>query len=149
MAGARRRSSLTFNGRSFDLAKTALFGGSLGVGVIIAEAIYEVAKQQPALVAEVLRSWGPLGLMGIVGMVLWDRRQGETIAATRESAAAFAAGATAQQQLATAVNRIAEKDDERFRELELTVGVTARNTREIIERLHRIENKPAAKGQSA
>jgi hypothetical protein len=144
--------ALTFNGRQLDvggLLRHAVLGGSIGVGTVIAYAVYAVAKAQPALIIELVRSWGVLGLLSVVGMVLWDRRQGETIAATRESAAAFAAGAAAQQQLAAAVNKIAEKDDERFRELELTVGVTARNTREIIERLHRMEQKPAAKGHSA
>lgn len=142
---------MTFNGKAVEfsgLLRHAVLGGSIGAGTVIAYAVYAVAKAQPAAIIEIVRSWGVLGLMGIVAMVLWDRRQGETIAATRESAAAFAAGAAAQQQLAMAVNKIAEKDDERFRELELTVGVTARNTREIIERLHRMEN-PAAKGQSA
>jgi hypothetical protein len=41
--------------------------------------------------------------------------------------------ATSQQRLADAVNQIAQKDDERAREMDLVVGQLARNSRQILD----------------
>jgi uncharacterized phage infection (PIP) family protein YhgE len=49
--------------------------------------------------------------------------------------------ATSQQRLADAVNQIAQKDDERAREMELVVGQLARNSRQLLDDFRDLKQK--------
>jgi hypothetical protein len=136
--------ALTLGGKTFDFAKIAIFGGSAGVGFILAQAAYKLAESQPSAVVEVVRGWGPLGVIGIVGMVLVDRRWAQSIEAHGKVA-------ESQQVLAVAVQKIADKDDQRIREQELVLDHLSKTNEKIFTTLEAMRDAlpPRAKAQGA
>jgi hypothetical protein len=141
--------------------RTAIFGTSVGAGVVIAEAIYKLSQSQPALLLEVVRGWGALGIIGIVGMVLWSRQSSETLAVTRESAAAqqsladavresASKSAEAQTMLAEAARTIAQKDDLAAKERELLLNHLSYSMKQALEKLDAIDaHLPSGSASSA
>ena len=118
-----------------------LFGGAMtSIGAVV----YTLAEKEPRLLIETLQKFGPSTFLGLVALVILDRGLKNGITILRE-------GTIAQQRLADAVQAIAQKDDERARELELVVGHLARNSRQILEEIksmkqgltEKVENKHA------
>jgi hypothetical protein len=105
---------------------------------------YKLAESQPSAVVEVVRGWGPLGVIGIVGMVLVDRRWAQSIEAHGKVA-------ESQQVLAVAVQKIADKDDQRIREQELVLDHLSKTNEKIFTTLEAMRDAlpPRAKAQGA
>ena len=112
--------------------KTLVIAGTGGAGGVLGIAVLDLVRSQPQMVLTLFREWGPLALIVMIGMLVADRRLGESNQVSREMAASM-------QKLADATNRIAEKDDERARELELAVGVMARDTSEVLSRVKELK----------
>jgi hypothetical protein len=124
-----------------DLLQTAIFGGSAGSGMLLA---YELISKQPAMVIETFRSWGPLSLFCLIGLVMVDRGFRSIVGATEQSAAA-------QQKLADAVNMIAVKDDREKEEQRRLLSYVGSQQETIIRRMDEIATqlKGQARGASA
>jgi hypothetical protein len=111
-----------------------LIGGGVGAGVTVALIL---AQKEPKLLIETFAHWGAPSLIGLVAVVL----VGQGVATGFTKVMEFGAqmlevgreNASSQQRLADAVNQIAQRDDERAREMELVVGQLARNSRQILE----------------
>ncbi len=141
-----------FSVKNVVLATTGIVGGS---SVIVA--IADIIKSDPALskmAAQTITQWGPLFVLFAAVLYLNDRRFGQFISNQNESQKAHLDvqrdHAAAQQKMADAVHRLAERDYERQRETELVVGHMARDAarnrqllEEIHERLNQIQEEKA------
>jgi hypothetical protein len=111
-----------------------LLGGGIGAGATIALVL---ADKEPKLLIQTFFAWGPASLIGLVAVVLIG--QGASKGFTRvmdfgeKLLQVGRDNAASQQKLADAVNQIAQKDDERAREMDLVVGQLARNSRQILD----------------
>lgn len=114
--------------------KLILGGSGAGAGAVLGLAVWRLVESEPAAVLQLVSGWGPLAVLGVVGMVLADKRFGQLIDSQAKNA-------EAQQSLAAAVNRLVERDDEKAREMELVIGHLARNTERILDRVSAIEEK--------
>lgn len=136
---------LTFNGKAVELTgvlKHVVLGSSVGAGALLAYAVWDLVKAQPAAVIAVMDKWGPMSLIAICGLVLFDRRFGQSVEATRESA-------RAQQALADSVQQLVSKDDIRIREQELKMAVLVNRTEENHAMLTELTQQTAAKSAAA
>jgi hypothetical protein len=121
---------------------SVLLGGGVGAGATIALVL---ADKEPKLLIQTFFAWGPWSLIGLVGLVLLS--QGASKGFTRvmdfgeKLLQVGRDNATSQQRLADAVNQIAQKDDERAREMELVVGQLARNSRQLLDDFRDLKQK--------
>ncbi|MCU1308244.1 MAG: hypothetical protein JWN45_2939 [Acidobacteriaceae bacterium] len=109
-----------------------LAGSGLGSGLGVTYFVAEMLKADPKLAIQTVTQWGPLFVLFAITLYLCDRRFGQLIDKQGETAnqmvAAHVQGAAAQQAMADAVNRIASKDSDREREMELVLGHLTRNS---------------------
>lgn len=108
-----------------ELVKKLVLGGSVSAGAVLAYELLEIARRDPKVIEAVV-SWGPMFAIAICGMLIVDRRIGSGVEALN-------ANASAQQKLADAVQQIAQRDDERQREMELVIGHLSRNSAAILD----------------
>lgn len=113
------------------LLRAALLTGSAGGGAAFLYFALSVAKQEPRAVVELVSRWGPVAFVAILAILLVDRRIGDMLAVNREATIAQQRAADAVQQQAEAMERIAARDQERDREIDLVIGQHARHSREI------------------
>lgn len=106
--------------------RTLLLGGGAGAGVALVVALAKAIGAEPKLVIQLLSGWGPLSMLAVVGLVIFDRHQGENLLAQRESAAAM-------QAMADSIRQIAGKDDLAARERELMLNDIAYTIRLVKE----------------
>jgi multidrug efflux pump subunit AcrB len=126
-----------------------LLGGGVGAGATIALVL---AEKEPKLLIETFAHWGAPSLIGLVAVVLLG--QGISKGFTR--AMDFGErmlqvgrdNAASQERLASAVNQIAQKDDERAREMELVVGQLARNSRQILDDIRELKQQFGGKANA-
>jgi len=113
------------------LLRALLLTGSAGGGAAFLYFALSVAKQEPRAVVELVSRWGPVAFVAILAILLVDRRIGDMLAVNREATIAQQRAADAVQQQAEAMERIAARDQERDREIDLVIGQHARHSREI------------------
>lgn len=114
--------------------KTAVQLFTAGAGFGFTYVVYELVKTQPEAIIAGLIQWGPMFAIAAGVLMIFDRRGGEFIQANRENAAA-------SQQLADAVNRIAQKDDQVSRERDLLLNDIAIRVKAIGESVRNIEDR--------
>jgi hypothetical protein len=116
---------VTFRGKEIsEIAKRLLTGGSVGLGAALGYFLMSATGDERKLLIETVAKFGPWFVMGIAMIVFVDRRVGEGINVLKENAAS-------QQKLADAVSAIANKDDIRQREQELTMATLVRQQEEL------------------
>jgi hypothetical protein len=115
---------VTFNGKEIGagLLKHVLTGGGVTVGVLLAYAGYEIAKAQPQMVIELMRSWGAPAMLGAMAVVFMDRRIGQGMRLLSDNT-------RATQKMADAMSEIAHKDDNRARETGIDDGDAGQTAR--------------------
>lgn len=119
-----------------------LMGGGLGAGVTIALVL---AEKEPKLLIQTFFAWGPASLIGLVAIVLVGTGMSKGFTRVMDFGEQLLQvgrdNALSQQRLADAVNQIAQKDDERAREMDLVVGQLARNSRQILEDVRELKQR--------
>lgn len=119
-----------------------LMGGGVGAGVTIALVL---AEKEPKLLIQTFFAWGPASLIGLVAIVLVGAGISKGFTRVMDFGEQLLQvgrdNATSQTRLADAVNQIAQKDDERAREMDLVVGQLARNSRQILEDLRELKQR--------
>jgi len=101
------------------------FGGGAGAAITV---VLVLAEKEPRLLIQAVTGFGPWWLMGFLVIALMYQGGGKLLQVARDNA-------SSQQSLADAVNRIATKDDERNREMELVVNYLARNSKQALDEL--------------
>lgn len=127
---------MTFRGKEIgaELLKHLLTGGSAGIGAVLAYFVFNATGEERKMLIETISRFGPWFVMAIAGIVFVDRRVGEGITVLKENA-------TSQQKLADAVSLIAQRDDNRAREQELTMATLVRQQEEMHGKLDGIAGK--------
>lgn len=120
-----------------ELLKHAVLGTSMGAGAVVAYALWEIARSQPLALVNVVHDFGAGTFIGACGLFIFDRRFGQTVEATRESA-------KAQQALADSVQQLVNKDDRRAQEQDLMLATIAGNTEKLLARLAESEKARGA-----
>lgn len=119
-----------------------LLGGGLGAGATIALVL---ADKEPKLLIQTFFAWGPASLIGLVAVVLVGQGVSKGFTKVMDFGESMLQvgreAASSQQKLADAVNLIAQKDDERAREMELVVGQLARNSRQLLDDFRDLKQK--------
>ena len=116
-----------------------VFGGSTGIGAVLA---YKLVDSNPTLVLETFKSWGPLSLLCVMGMVMVDRGFRSMVGAAEKSA-------TSQQILADAVRQIADRDNYRAQQQEILLGHIGTTMEKVLVKLEGVEQNTKARGVSA
>lgn len=119
-----------------------LLGGGVGAGATIALVL---ADKEPKLLIQTFFAWGPASLIGLVAVVLVSSGISKGFTRVMDFGEKLLQvgrdNATSQQKLADAVNQIAQKDDERAREMELVVGKLARDSRQILDYVRELKQQ--------
>lgn len=119
-----------------------LIGGSLGAGATIALVL---ADKEPKLLIQTFFAWGPASLIGLVAVVLVSTGISKGFTRAMDFGEKLLQvgrdNASSQQRLADAVNLIAQKDDERAREMDLVVGQLARNSRQMLDEFRELKQQ--------
>jgi hypothetical protein len=115
-----------------------------GVGASAIQVVYELAKQRPEAVIAALSYWGPLFPIAAGLLFVVDRRFGQYADISRESA-------KAQQQMADAIQAIAQKDDRQTERMAREISVRRKPHGEVAARIRRCArcNDGRAKGAGA
>lgn len=116
-----------------------LGGSSAGVAGVLA---YELVKSSPALVIETFKSWGPLSLLCVLGLLVMDRGFRRMVDASEKSSAA-------QQRLADAVHEIAQRDDYEAAQHRILLGHIGATMEKVLVKLESIEQDSKTRGASA
>ena len=125
----------------FSVLKTLLFGSGAGGGAVIAIALAKVIAAKPDLVIQALASWGPVATLFAMGMFFANGIARDGISALRENAASSA-------ELASAVNRIADKDDRQAEEQKRLLSYIGTQNEKILERLAALDSSRARGGHA-
>lgn len=130
-----------------SVKSTLLTLGGISGGVSLTYLLVEILKTDPELsrmAMQTVMQWGPMFVLFAAVLYLNDRRFGQMIHNQNESQKQTLEvqreNTTAQQKMADAVHRLAEKDYERQREMELVIahmGRDAKRTRELLEDMDR------------
>jgi len=122
---------------SFKRLAVMCVSGSAGVTAVLVLA--DVIRQQPQIVVEVLKSWGPgFGLPAVLGaLLIWriDKRAGEFVGALKDLA-------TSHSGLQGSVEALAEKDDREAQATKAAIGFVAQQNEEILKLIHERLPKP-------
>ncbi len=123
--------------------KHLLYPGVAGVMLAICLGLIELLKSNPAAGIELLKSWGPGFLLGLLAIVIVGTFLDKMAAAWDKMAGSWQSSVDAQQQVAVSLQRLADKDDrERDRMVTETAFVGQRLERLADEmRAERIEQK--------
>jgi hypothetical protein len=116
-----------------------LGGSSAGVAGVIA---YKLVESNPALIIEMFKSWGPLSLLSVLGLMVMDRGFRRMVDASEKSSAA-------QQRLADAVHQIAHRDDYEKEQQKILLGHIGTTMEKVLARLESIEENSKARGANA
>jgi hypothetical protein len=134
---------VTIGGKTVgELAKHLLTGGSVGLGAAFGYFLMSANGDERRLLIETVAKFGPWFVMGIAGMVFMNQRVSEGISVLKENAAS-------QQKLADAVNTIAQRDDNRQREQELTMATLVRQQEELHGKIDGIAETLNSRAMSA
>jgi multidrug resistance efflux pump len=85
-----------------------LFGGGLGAGAAIA---YLLADKEPKALIETFQHWGAPAMLALVALVFVSQGAGRVLDLGEKMLISTEKNATAQQQLADAVQALVNKDD--------------------------------------
>jgi|SRR6185437_10753273 len=107
---------------------------TLGTGAGIMAIVSRLAANEPKAVIDLVGNWGPLFALALFLIWVGDRRTGEMLAVSRESA-------LSQQKLADAMQQIAQKDDIRGREMELGMATMGRNMERLLQHMVEMRNE--------
>lgn len=80
------------------------YTGAAGVGVVITLGFLDLLKNNPSSASEVLRGWGPGFVLGLLALVVGGAFLDKMVDAQRSSV-------EAQQEVAVALTKLAERDD--------------------------------------
>jgi hypothetical protein len=116
-----------------------LGGGSAGVAGVIA---YKLVESNPALIIEMFKSWGPLSLLSVMGLMVMDRGFRRMVDASEKSSAA-------QQRLADAVHEIAQRDDYEAAQHRILLGHIGATMEKVLVKLEGMEQDSKTRGASA
>ncbi len=115
-----------------------IFGCGIGGGAAL---MFFLADKQPIRLIEMLEKFGPETFLGVIALVILDRNMKSGISIQRDSVAAM-------EKAADAVKQIANKDDERVREMELVVDHLARGMRELRGEIHSWREELMSEGKA-
>jgi uncharacterized protein YbaP (TraB family) len=110
------------------LLKWTLHGVGGGAAISLGLALIEALKQRPEMLPQLLNG-GFLSFLALVaGMVIFDRRLGQF-------AEAHGRGVAAQEELASSVTMLAQKDDQRAREQDILLDHLAHGQQQILDEI--------------
>jgi hypothetical protein len=118
------------------LIQKLLFGGSFGAGATIAWLMLEALRAEPKMLITTLGQWGATPMLLLVGMYFGNERMGQGLKAIQEHAAS-------QQQLANAVERLAERDDRAEQKQALQMGYISEQLEKVLARFDALETSKA------
>lgn len=106
--------------------------GVLGVVFAIALQFFRLMNAQPKEALELLARWGPNFLLGILIVAVVGGLLSQVVEISRD-------GVAAQNRMAEAMTRIAEKDDRQLQEIQTLAAYTAQEGRRVHDRLDGVE----------
>jgi hypothetical protein len=119
-----------------DIVRQAVLGGSMGVGGMIA---WKLVENDPHAIIETFRTWGPLSLLCVLGLVMVNSGFRSMVEAAKESSAA-------QQRLADAVNSIANKDSYETQQQKIVLDHVATTLERVLVKLETVERNTESRG---
>jgi Mg2+/citrate symporter len=132
--------------------RSLMFPGVAGAVLVVGGAFFELLRVNPALGVDLLRSWGPAFILGLIALVMVAAFMGQIVDAQQANVEAQQRNADANQQVAVALTRVAEKDDRERDRMVTEVSYVMQKMEQThakvalaIETLNRIEAKMAAK----
>lgn len=141
---AAEKSGFPVKGPHLALAGTVGAGGMIG---------YLLVQSEPKLVIETFRAWGAPAFLGLVALILivstFKSWGDQMLAVSMQHADAQRENAVAQARVADAVNLIAQKDDERAREMELVVDALTRNSHTLLQEIREVRKSLAGMREKA
>jgi hypothetical protein len=121
---------------SKELMRHAVLGGSMGVGGMIA---WKLVENDPHAIIDTFRTWGPLSLLCVLGLVMVNSGFRSMVEAAKESSAA-------QQRLADAVNSIANKDSYETQQQKIVLDHVATTLERVLVKLETVERNTESRG---
>ena len=118
-----------------------IFSSGLGAGAMIVWLMVDLARAKPEVAIAVISQWGAMPIVLIVGMYFANSRMGDWLSVMRENT-------KAQQDLATAVRQIAEKDDRAVEEQKLIMAYVGQQLDKVLKKLESLD-EPKARGIGA
>jgi gas vesicle protein len=119
--------NLSFNNAASPAwLKQLLFPSAIGAVTGIVVEFFRLLDSQPKDSIELLKSWGPSFLLGILVIAVIGKLLTQMLDISRD-------GVAAQTQMAEAIGRIAEKDDRQFDEMRRMSQYSAQMSERVVE----------------
>ena len=117
-----------------EMLKKIALGGGWSVGASIVFGVFELLKDKPDQAFPLLRAWGPWAIVTIVALYFgYDVIKALLALGTR--------AAIAIENLASAQQQLAEKDDRQLQELQTLTSYTSQSTERLSVLMHSMHDK--------